>query len=762
MFSGMLCAAPLQIAKDGKSSYVIATPDVPSAVEKTAAGELQHHLQKITGAVLPVVTERSIGNAPAFLIGGTAQFKKHFAGNETVKKFDAVALKADGANIILGGHAGRGSLYAVYEFLEKYCGVRWWTSKEATIPVNRNLTADIQEYVYAPPLEYREVYYLDAKDEKFASRLRSNGFWTKLTPVYGGKLDVYGWCHTFEQIMPPEKYFKAHPEWFPLVKGKRMGKGAQLCLTNPEMRKEFLHLTLEKMKKYPNLWQMSISQNDYHNWCECKNCMTLQKKEGSPSGPLLDFVNYIAAGVNEKYPGFPVSTLAYQKSRSVPKNIKPADNVYIWLCNIENNFGESMEDGKSNADFRKDIEAWSKISKQLFIWNYTAFFGNFMVPHPNHAAIGKDIRYFVKMKARGIFPQGDFYCNIGDFVALRSYVMGKMLWNPELDEREVTMEFLRGYYGSAAPHLMEYLDYICERAAQEKTYVSCYKHLSSFNWFTPETSIKCYELFGKALQVVKDEPLFAERVRREQLSLDTLYLNSLPAAIREAKRLNKALPEYGPEMMKLMDEYTALIKKYKPSTVSLSYPWGSTHIKMKQAIINAMDKTPANCLNISGDRWCKYEAHEFGLHKFNPKNKSELWAEIVTDPAADDNSAVRMPGTHRQWAMQMGLHGYGEDDRYTNNTDAKQKYIISIWARTEGKAANGTAFTAGIYSNNRRKIIGEITVDVKRTRGKKYKCISFPAMVLDNDVTMFIAPPARNPGEVKSVFIDKITLIRKK
>ena len=173
-----------------------------------------------------------------------------------------------------------------------------------------------------------------------------------------------------------------------------------------------------------------------------------------------------------------------------------------------------------------------------------------------------------------------------------------------------------------------------------------------------------------------------------------------------------------------------------------------------------MGKTPIDCRNVPGNRWVKYEAHEFGLHKVNPKNKAEIWAEIVSDPAADDKSAVRMPGTHRQWAMQMGLRGYDEKEYLPNNVILKKKYIVSIWARTEGTASSGTAFTAGIYSNNKRKIIGETAVDMSRSKGKKYKRFSFKPMELDNDVTIFIAPPAGKPGEVESVFIDKITLIR--
>ena len=750
-------AAPIAIAKNGKSGYVIALPLAATTVEKTAATELQSHLKQSIGTELPVVSENDAVGCPAIYVGATKPFQKRFGSNKLLEKMDAIALAADGSNIILGGHPDRAPLYAVYEFLERHAGVRWWTSTEALIPYNPNLTVDVAEFVYAPPLEYREVYCLDGKDEKFASHLRSNGFWTKLTPEYGGKLNVYGWCHTFEQIMPPNKFFKEHPEWFSLVDGKRVGDGAQLCLTNPEMRREFLKLTLGKIEKYPGLWQMSISQNDNHKWCECPSCKALAEREGGQCGPLLDFVNEIARGVAKVHPELPVSTLAYQKSRNVPKTIRPEDNVCIWLCSIENNYGESVEEGGYNASFKKDIEDWSKISKRLFIWNYTAFFGNFMVPHPNHANIGNDIRYFVKMKAQGIFPQGDFYCNIGDFAALRAYVMGKLLWNPDVDEKTVAMEFLNGYYGEkAAPFLMEYLEYICDAAKKSGTFVSCYRHLHSYDWFTPDVKAKCYALFKKAEDASAGNALFAERVRRERLTLDTLYLLQLPSQIRDAKRLGKPLPEYGG----FLEEYATLTAKYKPTHYALSRPWGNYPQKIKNELKNAMDNVPAGFENVPGRRWIKFEDGEFFLHKVNPKDKSELWAEVIDDAAASDGSAIRMPGSHRQWAAQMGMLGYGENskDFTVDKEGVKKKYTVSVYARAEGDSDNGDAINAGIYSHNQRKVLARFNIPLKDAKGMEYKRFVFPPLELDNDISLFIAPPCRPAAELKYIFVDKIVM----
>ena len=98
------------------------------------------------------------------------------------------------------------------------------------------------------------------------------------------------------------KYFKQHPEWFALVNGKRMGQGAQLCLTNPEMRKVFLQNVLAELKKHKDPRFISVTQNDNDNHCQCANCLAMDKKFGGPSGTMLDFANYIAENLEKDYP----------------------------------------------------------------------------------------------------------------------------------------------------------------------------------------------------------------------------------------------------------------------------------------------------------------------------------------------------------------------------------------------------------------------------------------------------------------------------
>ena len=82
--------------------------------------------------------------------------------------------------------------------------------------------------------------------------MKSNGSWQRIPENYGGHFEFLGLCHTFYRLLPPDQYFAKHPEWYSLVNGQRTCKGAQLCLTNDEMRKELTRVALEWIHQNPN------------------------------------------------------------------------------------------------------------------------------------------------------------------------------------------------------------------------------------------------------------------------------------------------------------------------------------------------------------------------------------------------------------------------------------------------------------------------------------------------------------------------------
>ena len=116
---------------------------------------------------------------------------------------------------------------------------------------------------------------------------------------------------------------------------------------------------------------------------QCDACAKVIAEEGSAAGPIIHFVNKVAA----QFPDKIISTLAYQYSRKAPKYIKPANNVQIMLCTIELNRSKAIEFDSLSVSFLKDITDWGRISQNIYLWDYTVNFSH-------HELLGRLVRSF--------------------------------------------------------------------------------------------------------------------------------------------------------------------------------------------------------------------------------------------------------------------------------------------------------------------------------------------------------------------------------
>ena len=223
------------------------------------------------------------------------------------------------------------------------------------------------------------------------------------------------------------------------------------------MRAELARQALNWIKKDPQAGMISIAQNDCGGPCQCPKCQATVDREGSQSGPIIHFVNQIAEDIERQYPDFLVETLAYSYTRKPPASVRPRRNVVVRLCSIECSFCQPLATGRQNANFRADIDRWAAVAPQLYIWDYVTDFANYIIPHPNLRVLGPNIRLFVDKGAIGLFEQGDAGCSCSDFPELRAWLIAHLMWDPSRDAQTLMAEFMRGYYGAAAPGLLEYI-----------------------------------------------------------------------------------------------------------------------------------------------------------------------------------------------------------------------------------------------------------------------------------------------------------------
>src|SRR5262249_54168857 len=160
-----------------------------------------------------------------------------------------------------------------------------------------------------------DPYWYPAFDAGWAVHNFSNSQAAHLTPSVGGSVRYKGFVHTFYPLVPPERHFAEHPEWFSMIKGERSTNRAQLCMTNPQLREFVVERVKQWARETPDATIISVSQNDWRGACECPACKALDEREGSHSGSLLDFVNFIAEKIEPDFPNLAIDTLAYQYTR---------------------------------------------------------------------------------------------------------------------------------------------------------------------------------------------------------------------------------------------------------------------------------------------------------------------------------------------------------------------------------------------------------------------------------------------------------------
>src|ERR1700744_435620 len=230
---GIFSAHAVTLAKDGQARAVIILDPSATETERFAAGQLASNLNLISGAVFVIQTNTT---APSHaIIVGQGEAAAHLFSDLSFAKLhdEEWIIRTKGNRLLLSGGRTRGTLYAVSRFLQDQCGVRWWAPWASTIPKQTTLNTKRLNIRAEPAFEYRAPFWHDAFDPTWSWENLCNSQFSDLTAQQGGSIEYEGFVHTFYHLVPPDKHFEKHPEWYSLVKGKRITANAQLCTTDP-------------------------------------------------------------------------------------------------------------------------------------------------------------------------------------------------------------------------------------------------------------------------------------------------------------------------------------------------------------------------------------------------------------------------------------------------------------------------------------------------------------------------------------------------
>jgi len=443
---------------DGRSEYVIVLGADASESEKWAAAELQHWLQECGGPKLEIRTDQAPLHHHEIILGCN-RHRRMLLGDSLKRPHEAdesFRYLNIGPHLLIYGGRLRGTMYGVFSLLERELGCRWYTPQVSAAPQKDRWSFDRLRHAEKPGIRVRNDFYYEAFDPIWAARNRVNGGMNYRDQP--GGVEAYWSVHTFYRFMPPDEFYAVHPEYYSLIDGKRVYDHAQLCLTNPDVLAIITERMRRTMIENPQYLIYCLSQNDWHNPCQCEKCQALAKQEGSEAGPMVWFVNQVAEKLQNEFPSKFVGTLAYQYTRKPPRTVKPRENVVIRLCSIECCFAHDFHSCPENRSFVQDLEAWAAIAPHLYIWDYVVNFSHYIMPYPNFRVLQANIQTFRDNNAIGIMEQAAYQSRGGEFAELRAYVISRLLWDPECDVEEVIDDFMFGYYGRSGQYVRAYFD----------------------------------------------------------------------------------------------------------------------------------------------------------------------------------------------------------------------------------------------------------------------------------------------------------------
>lgn len=559
-----------------------------------AAKELAWHLEKATGFRPAIQTEsfvRSTSDADTLIFLGRTRLARE-AGLpigtlasetsiiRTVGKHLCIA-GADGSGEPLDRNTSAGTLFGVYEFLERYLAVRWlWPGELGTfVPKAEDLVIPPVDLVVAPMLVQRHVRSgLGFKSKEHPEM----GFTAAAADEYKKAQFVFlrrhrmgrrwrmSYRHAFRKWW--DEYGTEHPEWFQLINGKRgpvkAGARYSMCISDPNLHEEIVSRWRRHGGGQPGHHPSFINavENDIPGLCQCDVCRALDGPEPADYRDFISPKSKIAKlpFVSDRYarswlaiqqiaakddPNAIVVGYAYFNYFAAPTSgVKLGKNVLIGFCPSSWGFPRSDEE---HAWIKKQWRGWADTGARLLMrTNY--FLVGYCMPYVFAHQFADEFENAAQNRLVGT----DFDSLTGQWATQGPtlYLLMRLQARPEMDAETLLAEYYSGF-GPAAADVKAYFDHWEEyTSASRSNYNDALAAFSASGWRSaakiahvayPQASFaQGKALLAKAAEAAASDPEATERVKFLQLGLEHARLCAL-AASRLTLGNATATPEAG-------------------------------------------------------------------------------------------------------------------------------------------------------------------------------------------------------------------------
>ncbi|MEW6359861.1 MAG: DUF4838 domain-containing protein [Planctomycetota bacterium] len=423
----------IAIVENHRPCAVIVLPNEASDLLKTAAQEMRDLVKEASDAEMEIKPARPEGMV-AIHVGHSPYVDGLKIDLGKLDDDGYVIQFPDPGNIVILGPTDHGTLFGVYEFLERYVGVRWLMPGPDGVDAPKQATIKVPtEPVRGEPAFFSRLF----SGLKGAAHVE----WAQHNRMHGR----VSFHHNLLNLFPPKEYIKTHPDFFPVHKGERyfpapehIHHGWQLCFAAPGIVDEAIKNINKFFDEHPEATSYSLGVNDSSGHCECEKCRAMDpgRKNFIGRDHLSDryftWANQVVEGVLKKHPDKFFGCLAYSEIAEPPDRVKVHPRIipYMtydrmkWIHPVLRAQGEEM------------TKAWAKMCP-TFAWYDYIYGSSYCVPRVWFHHMADYYRFGHTNGVRAMYAEA--YPSFGEGPKL--YVSLKLQWDPSQDVDKLLNEW---------------------------------------------------------------------------------------------------------------------------------------------------------------------------------------------------------------------------------------------------------------------------------------------------------------------------------
>jgi len=459
---GIETNSPLDIVQNGQAQAAIILPANADARLRASADTLAAYVQKSTGAVLPVWDEDGVpaGNGqlqdPVWIhVGASGLYPDpHLDDLLEGVEGDGFVIHFHGNRIVIAGATSWGTQFGVYDFLERYIGVRWLMPGPdgEDVPQHLNVSIPQQDVIEEPVFMSRAISPL------MGAALPVQAEWAKRNRLHG-RIEFH---HNVHSLFPPQKYGQSHPEFYPVRNGTPyippVGTTTywQPCYSEPATVQAAVYGIIEYFTNHPDADSFSLGVNDGRGYCETEpnhpNYPGQLNSVGLPdmSDIYYGWVNAVVEDVLAVFPDKWFGLLAYDNVMDPPSfPLNPRVIPFITQDRM------SWIDPAVESVAKQKLEEWGETAGNVGWYDY--IYGNpYLVPRMYTNQMAENYVYAANEGVQAHYAE--LYPNWGE--GPKPWIAAKLQWNPNQNVEALLDEwYVRAVGEAAADDLRAYYEY---------------------------------------------------------------------------------------------------------------------------------------------------------------------------------------------------------------------------------------------------------------------------------------------------------------